>query len=904
MKVLLQRPAPDHFGGGILATMKMQEYLTALGVKNDLTYDLEPDLRGYDLVHLFNQPKMDQVLIQCANAQRQAKPLLFSSIYCDEKILLQCLLDDAPIADADIINRLFLFNHLYGTVLGEADLVLTASNIEKTWLARDFGLMPEKMVAAPLAAESFFADASPEKFINSFGFKDFIICVGVLHGTKNQLRLIRALRDFPAPLLLVYSNSFFGYEQLCREAAGDNVKFIGQLDQPMLASAYAAAKVHALISCYEPTGLANIEAGLAGCNLVCTANSPIYEYVGEHAFYAEPMDVPGIRAAIEKAYAAPKSHVLRDALLQDFTWDRTAKTILAAYETLLAGKDHILQHKGEARYRWLMAYHDNVKELRTRSVEAAKTGPVYSLTVHERDKQVGSLQQAVQERDTTIASLEQSLQERERQFQAVTKSLGYRLHHRLAWSLPARAIRSLRNAGPTPVFTAPRGPALNELANYSAEIKKVLLVAKSRVWHIHRALGDIEMVLPKCEVILAATAKVIEQLKPQNYSLKMQLLKDIPFSNIQAQVEAVIVVGEVTPSEVELSQRTGAKLLIQYNTTGHLAGAAYIDSPAKWRKKLVNLALRRPVITLGTWLISHAYTAKRQASELFFRGESLEISCVFCGKTGPAQILIIHAEGLHYVRCPQCKLIQLANPPSEQALIDPYEDPKALKGYFESRTDPVTRFRHERILSAIEKWSNPGLVVDVGCSDGRFLEVARDAGWQVEGVETSKSFVEEAERFLGKIFYNTTLQAANLASDHYDAVNMSHVIEHVRDPKGLVLEARRILKAGGILAISTPNIRSLPALVQRGKWHQICPYHHVPLFSQATLEKLLRASGYKILISQTIAVGRVLGEVWTPQMFRWLPGKIRGKITRHEIQLDEYLAKAGMGEELLVIARK
>jgi len=906
LRVLLQRPAPDHFGGGVLHVEKTRQSLVALGLEVDQSYDLGPDLSPYDVVHLFNTPKVAELFVQCANAQRQSKPLVFSSIYWDQPRLLACMAADATlrssaapslrsttetILPAANLDRT-LMSQLYGAVLGEADVVLTASEMEAGWLTRDFGLTMDRQRVAPLAADPMFARADAGEFRARCGVTDFVLCAAVLGQSKNQLRLIEALRGFDAPLVLAYTHAEAEYERRCRDAAGDNVMFIGQLDQAELASAYAAAKVHALVSCYEPTGLATLEAGLAGCNLVCTAHSPIAEYAGNRAWYADPLDTASIRRAVELAHRVPRSYILRNELLANFTWERTARLTLATYEGLLAAMPAITYHKGEARYRWLVAFRDRVEESRAAgnavacaaSAARAQTAPVSA--------------------STQIDALTRALHEREAQLEAVTHTWGYRLYHRAATSAPARLLRRLRTPGPPPVFAAPRGPALDHLASRAAELKRALVIAEATAWHVRRALADLRRALPGAHVLLAGTGERLAAARGGFDDGPVLSLTRRGYSELTGLYDVIIVVGEVGDEAVALAQRTGARIVVQYNTTGYFAGSAVIAEAARWATNLRRLRPRRAMTTWLVWLLGRAYVGYSRLLESVLPTRPIEVTCPACEERVAARLLWTAPDGSQYVRCPRCGLTQVATLPTEEEATAVYEDRGALEAYLATRTDPVTRYRHERILSHIERWVKAGRVLDVGCADGRFLEVARDASWQIEGVETSRVFIAEAERLVGPVVHPAVLQEARLSGARFDAVNMSHLIEHVRNPGDLLREAWRILRPGGVLAISTPNVGSLAARAQRGDWHLICPRQHIALYASRTLTSLVRSCGFTILESRTVAMGRVLGTLWTSRLFRLVPAAIRRLIERLEPQLNEYLAEVGMGEELLVIARK
>ncbi|MCW3087399.1 MAG: glycosyl transferase group 1, partial [Sediminibacterium sp.] len=94
-----------------------------------------------------------------------------------------------------------------------------------------------------------------------------VICVARIEGIKNQLNLIRALNGTQYKLLLIGSPApnQLSYYQTCREAAGENIRFVDQVPQEELLQYYQKAKVHVLPSWFETTGLSSLEAAAMGC---------------------------------------------------------------------------------------------------------------------------------------------------------------------------------------------------------------------------------------------------------------------------------------------------------------------------------------------------------------------------------------------------------------------------------------------------------------------------------------------------------------------------------------------------------------------------------------------------------------------------------------------------------------
>jgi SAM-dependent methyltransferase len=137
-----------------------------------------------------------------------------------------------------------------------------------------------------------------------------------------------------------------------------------------------------------------------------------------------------------------------------------------------------------------------------------------------------------------------------------------------------------------------------------------------------------------------------------------------------------------------------------------------------------------------------------------------------------------------------------------------------------------------------------GRVVDVGAGSGWLVEHLAALGWQAEGLDMDPRVVEQA-RARGLAMRAGGLAEQRNAEASFDAVTMAHSIEHVHEPVAWLAEARRVLKAGGRLALATPNTRSLLHRRFGEHWFALDPPRHLHLFNREALAAALGRAGFE-----------------------------------------------------------
>lgn len=157
---------------------------------------------------------------------------------------------------------------------------------------------------------------------------------------------------------------------------------------------------------------------------------------------------------------------------------------------------------------------------------------------------------------------------------------------------------------------------------------------------------------------------------------------------------------------------------------------------------------------------------------------------------------------------------------------------------------PWARRRLDAVGRHLPKSNDKGRLLDVGCGNGMFLEFARSAGWETFGVDFDAAAVEVCISKGLNVLHGGIDQLGDKSSC-FDWITLSHVVEHVHKPVELLITCRRLLKPGGILWISTPNIDSLGHREFGRHWRGLEPPRHLILFNRSSLKRALSDAGFK-----------------------------------------------------------
>lgn len=241
---------------------------------------------------------------------------------------------------------------------------------------------------------------------------------------------------------------------------------------------------------------------------------------------------------------------------------------------------------------------------------------------------------------------------------------------------------------------------------------------------------------------------------------------------------------------------------------------------------------------------------------------SRTIDCPLCGG-GDHRPIFVKA-GYTFVRCRSCSLV-FANPQVDQSrVVERYRGMHSAELWADvllsERQQALDRAKFATILDELEPYRGEGRLLDVGCSIGLFLDLARGRGWNGTGIEFGRRALEHARGELGLDVLDVPLEEAGFDDASFDVVAILSVLEHTTDPRALVRDIARVLRPGGALYVITPNVESLACRVLHERAATFDGRNHLVYFSPRTLTDLLAREGFDAVeVRTTVAsLGPVL----------------------------------------------
>ena len=232
------------------------------------------------------------------------------------------------------------------------------------------------------------------------------------------------------------------------------------------------------------------------------------------------------------------------------------------------------------------------------------------------------------------------------------------------------------------------------------------------------------------------------------------------------------------------------------------------------------------------------------------------VCCNLCGQDNAVELAIINDTRI--VRCCKCGLVYV-NPRQDHDLAlsheEYYGDGWVLAEASHWNVGSTCAF--VETLRLIRIYQSSGKLLDIGCSGGFFLDMARQYGYEPYGIELDRSACDFAADKFGLDVSHGCLFDAKFAEDFFEVVTIQNVLEHVDSPRDMLGEVLRVLKPGGLVVVVVPNlIFGLPLL---SLYNLVLKFHktydiqkvsvftvpeHLYLFTPKTLRALLTQAGF------------------------------------------------------------
>jgi SAM-dependent methyltransferase len=235
----------------------------------------------------------------------------------------------------------------------------------------------------------------------------------------------------------------------------------------------------------------------------------------------------------------------------------------------------------------------------------------------------------------------------------------------------------------------------------------------------------------------------------------------------------------------------------------------------------------------------------------FLKAELLEKrDCPVCG-CGKYRHLFTKGGG-DYVGCEQCGLTYVNPVFTDQALTDYYSGMHTAQAEVTSNESDFYRRIYSKGLATISKYTQPGKILDIGCSSGFFLDIAAAQGWETVGIELNR-----AEAALARSKHEVHTAALDDVEAEIgrtlDAVTMWDVFEHIKDGNAILQTlCNKFVKPGGLIFLQVPNAHALAARVLHERCNMFDGIEHVNLYDPKTIALLAKNNGLDVLHLETV----------------------------------------------------
>lgn len=219
-------------------------------------------------------------------------------------------------------------------------------------------------------------------------------------------------------------------------------------------------------------------------------------------------------------------------------------------------------------------------------------------------------------------------------------------------------------------------------------------------------------------------------------------------------------------------------------------------------------------------------------------------SCPVCSLSN--EHILFDKEGGVYVKCNKCQMVYLNPVFKDEYLEDYYRNNHSVQSeVVENDSDFYSRLYNQGLDSVDKLIDENSSILDIGCSAGVFLDIAKSRGWSTFGIELNETEFLHCKN-KGHVVYNTGLEHVEL-STRFDVISLWDVFEHIKDGRRYLSDLKPHLNSDGVVFLQIPSADALAARILQESCNMFDGLEHVNLYSLKAIKKLADDCGFDLL---------------------------------------------------------
>lgn len=219
----------------------------------------------------------------------------------------------------------------------------------------------------------------------------------------------------------------------------------------------------------------------------------------------------------------------------------------------------------------------------------------------------------------------------------------------------------------------------------------------------------------------------------------------------------------------------------------------------------------------------------------------VDVACSVCGEQERRRLFT--KQGFHVHRCPACSHVYVS--PRIEAGLHELVNRAHDDGGDPDRYLEVQRIYAEHICDLLRRRTPGARLLDVGFGRGYLLQMAQGYGFEAYGVDSSAAKVDPLHPRFGERVQRAVAGSDPLPWSGFDAVVLSHVLEHLPEPRRVLRELWEAMNPGAWLYVAVPDIDAMDYKVFGKHWDVISPLVHLQYFTERSLTAALEDCGFE-----------------------------------------------------------